>query len=310
MDDDTNLLTAQTNEAADAAEEDAFLAAFGPVPDDKPAKEPKPDEPVKNEKTEQGHTEGNGEASEGDTSTPTPSPALFAGLTEEQIQGALARSGALQATVDKMAGRIGSLMQQVEAFKNTPPQQATQAAAVALDLKLEKLSSSFPELAEMLREDLKVLQSPPVAALTPETPQGITQEQIDAMLNERLGKTQAEMKEQIEMKVLSITHPDWLSVIKTPQFNLWRGNVLSPEEAQSLMASDDSAFIGQYLTKFKAWRDSAPAAAPVQKPKADRLANAVRSQGGQAVAASGPMTEEDAFLAGFKNDRQKHGYAA
>jgi len=84
---------------------------------------------------------------------PAESPKLFAGLTEEQIGAALARSGSMQTTVDKMAGRIGQLMQQIEALRASPP--TTQQAQKALDLKLEKLSGAFPELANLLREDLK-----------------------------------------------------------------------------------------------------------------------------------------------------------
>ena len=237
-------------------------------------------------------------------------------MTEEQLQAALARSGTLQGTVDKMAGRIGQLMQQIEALRKTPP--TTQQAQVALDLKLEKLGAAFPELASMLREDLAGLQTPAAAApLVPAPPAGITQEQLDAILAERLNATNETMREQIEMKVLSIQHPDWLTIIKTPQFQLWRDNVLGAEKGQALMQSEDSVFISQNLNDFKAWREKAeaptaptvPPVAPEPPKRVSRLGNAVLPNGTAPVATGGPITEEDAFAAGFVAEQRRAGRA-
>jgi len=240
-----------------------------------------------------------------------PAPKLFAGLTEEQLQAALARSGTLQTTVDKMAGRIGQLMQQIEGLRNSPP--TTQAAQVALDLKLEKLSSAFPELASLLREDLQGLQGGQPATLAPTPPSGVTQEQLDALLNARLSANDAALREQIEMKVLGITHPDWLNVIKTPQFAIWRDSVLGSQLGQELMASEDSTFITQRLNEFKQWRkdSEAPQAEPAAEQKrSSRLANAVLPAGTAQVSTGGPVTEEDAFFNGFKQEQQRANRAA
>ena len=240
---------------------------------------------------------------------PAEPPKLFAGLTEEQLQAALARSGTLQGTVDKMAGRIGQLMQQIEALRKSPP--TTQAAQTALNLKLEKLSGSFPELAELLREDLQSLQAPaPTLVETP--PTGITQEQFDAALAERLAQSQATIDEKIEMKVLSIAHPDWLTVIKTPQFALWRDNVLGAEAGKALMESEDSGFISEKLTAFKKWREAPPppaAVVPEAPKRSARLGNAVLPATTTPVAVGGPVTEEDAFVSGFKNEQRRAGRA-
>ena len=241
---------------------------------------------------------------------PAEPPKLFAGLTEEQLQAALARSGTLQGTVDKMAGRIGQLMQQIEALRKSPP--TTQAAQVALDLKLEKLSGSFPELANLLREDLQSLQAPAAAPLAEAPPSGITQEQFDAALAERLAQSQATIDEKIEMKVLSIAHPDWLTVIKTPQFALWRDNVLGAEAGKALMESEDSGFISEKLTAFKKWREAPPppaAVAPEPPKRTSRLSNAVLPANTTPVATGGPVTEEDAFVSGFKNEQRRAGRA-
>jgi len=307
MENDEVVTVAQSAEDL-AAEEAAFATAFTET---RGETEPEPVVPL-----------GDGETVNEEVVEPVvpveptpataPAPKLIGGLTEEQLTAALARNATLQGSVDKMAGRMGQLMQQIEALRATPP--TTQAAQVALDLKLEKLSGSFPELANLLREDLQGLQSAQAAAPAPAAPAGITQEQMDAMFAERLGSTTAKLTEQMEVKILSIQHPDWLQVIQTPQFAVYRDNVLPAGVGKQLMESEDSAFISKKLTEFKAWQvatatpvaDPAPAAmvTPIRKT---RLANAVLPSG-SGSAVNVVETEDDAFAAGFKKERAKGGY--
>jgi hypothetical protein len=314
MSNENELTVADTPEAT-AAEDAAFAAAFNETRGESAAAgETLPAEPVADEPAAEAVGEGEAEVPAEETPATEAEPAkLFAGLTEEQLQTALARSGSLQTTVDKMAGRIGQLMQQIEGLRATPP--TTQAAQQALDLKLEKLSAAFPELASMLREDLAGLQGGVAGqpALAPAAPAGITQEQLDAALAERLNQAQASMQEKMEVKVLSVLHPDWLTVIKSPQFALWRDNVLGPVTGKQLMESEDSAFISQYLTQFKNWREQSSAApapaprAPVPPSRTSRLANAVIPNGGAGRPVTAPVTEEDAFAAAFAKERARGG---
>lgn len=314
MSNENELTVADTPEAA-AAEDAAFAAAFNETRGESAAAgETLPAEPVADEPAAEAVGEGEAEVPAEETPATEAEPAkLFAGLTEEQLQAALARSGSLQTTVDKMAGRIGQLMQQIEGLRATPP--TTQAAQQALDLKLEKLSAAFPELASMLREDLAGLQGGVAGqpALAPAAPAGITQEQLDAALAERLNQAQASMQEKMEVKVLSVLHPDWLTVIKSPQFALWRDNVLGPVTGKQLMESEDSAFISQHLTQFKNWREQSSAApapaprAPVPPSRTSRLVNAVIPNGGAGRPVTAPVTEEDAFAAAFAKERARGG---
>jgi hypothetical protein len=253
----------------------------------------------------------------------TPAPVLFAGLTEEQLAGALARSSQMQGTVDKMAGRIGQLMQQIETLRAAPP--TTQAGQAALNLKLEKLSAAFPEMAAMLREDLSAVSAAAPTNLPAAPPAGMTQEQVDAALNTRLATVQAETNSRIEEKVLGIIHPDWLDQVRSPQFALWRDNVLGKEVGQKLMTSEDSSFISKNLTEFKAWRAAslasttggqdglplqpAPVVVTPVNPRQARLANAVLPTGGAGAGGSAntAVTEEDGFQQGFAAERKKAG---
>ena len=229
-----------------------------------------------------------------------PAPRLIGGLTEEQIAAALGRSASLQGTVDKMAGRIGSLMQQIEQLRAAPP--TTAAGQQALDLKLEKLSGSFPELAELLREDLQGLRQ---GSSAPPAPAGISQEE----LAQQLAATANKFNEKLEVKVLTIQHPDWFDLIRTPEFANFRDNVLPTGVGKQLMESEDSVFISGKLTEFKAWKErvSAPPAAPAPRQQNSRVSNAVLPTG-RVAPVTGVATEEDAFLSGFKNERARSGY--
>lgn len=233
---------------------------------------------------------------------PVEQPKLIAGLTEEQLQAALARNASLQGTVDKMAGRLGQLMQQIETLSAAPP---TQAGTAALNLKLEKLGESFPELANLLREDLTAAVVP-VEPVTP-APTGITQEELDARLTAVTEKT----NEAIEVKVLTIMHPDWSKVIRTPQFALWRDTVLPAGEGTKLMESEDASEISEGLTAFKEWMKTTtappPPPPPVPPARTQRLANAVLPNGGAAPAPTTELSEEAAFAASFAAEQKKRG---
>jgi hypothetical protein len=307
MDEDSIITTPETPEDA-AAEDAAFAASFAET---RGEEAPQPETPASVAPEPEVAPEGD-EQAQGDGEPPAPEPPadqpkLFAGLTEDQIAAALARSGSLQTTVDKMAGRIGQLMQQIEGLRTNPP--TTQQAQKALDLKLEKLSGAFPELANLLREDLQGLAGggSPAGDLPAATPAGITQEQFDAALAERLKATQAEMNEKLEVKVLTILHPDWNKIIRTNEFALWRDNVLGSEQGRALMTSEDSAFISEKLTEFKNWRTAAaePTPTPTPKPtvRTARLSNAILPTGGT-TPTQPPMTEEAAFISAFNKERK------
>ena len=246
---------------------------------------------------------------------PTPAPApeqkpVIAGLTEEQVAQVLARVSSQQNTLDKLGGRLGQLMQQVEALKSQPK---TPGERRQFDLKLEKLGEAFPELAEMLREDLKAIGD--VEAPAGEQQTVFTADDVNRIVTEKLTSFQQQQERGLEVRMLSTAHPDWEQTIRTPQFALWRDNVIS--DGNELMNSESAAFISLRLTQFKDWLKQttvappAPAPAPAPTPKTrvinPRLANAVLPKGNTEQAPA-EQTEEDAFLAGFNAERAKSGY--
>src|SRR5574343_2051606 len=296
-------------EQHDAAEEAAFEAAFHEqrqeldeshtdAPEPVAKETPEPAEPVAKETTE---------PAEPPTEVETPK-AVLAGLTEEQVTQALARVSQQQQTIDKLGGRIGQLMQQVEKLNNQP---RTAAEQKSFDLKLEKLGEAFPELAEMLREDLKGLSGTPAQAGDQPPQQTFTAEDVNKIVTEKLTAFQQQQERGLEVRMLSTAHPDWEQTIRTPQFALWRDNVI--EDGKELMESENAAFISLRLTHFKDWVKATTSPvhqtpAPQRQAPNQRLANAVLPRGQAAQAAPGPASEEDAFMAAFKAERSKSGY--
>ena len=281
----------QQRDALDESHSDDTPVVEAPKPVEEPAAEtPKPDE-----------------APAAEPETPK---TVLAGLTEEQVTQALARVSQQQMTIDKLGGRLGQLMQTVESLKTQPRTVADQRS---FDLKLEKLSEAFPELAEMLREDLKGIGAGSGDAPAQAQPQTFTADDVNKIVTEKLTAFQQQQERGLEVRMLSTAHPDWEQTIRTPQFALWRDNVI--EDGKALMESENAAFISLRLTQFKDWVKNttspvhqAPAPAPHRQAPNQRLANAVMPRGQAVQAAPGPATEEDAFMAGFKAERSKTGH--
>ncbi len=293
----TELTQEQLDAAMDAEFEKGFNAERGEVVE--PTPEPTPEPELTPEPTPEPEAKVE--------PTPAAAPAL-AGLTEEQITNALARVSQQQATIDKLGGRIGHLLQQVEQLKAVPRTASEQRS---FDLKLTRLGEAFPELAELLREDLKGIGDTQVAPAGA-GPATFTAEDVDRIVTEKLTSFQRQQERAMEVKVLGSAHPDWEQVIKTPQFAIWRDNVI--KDGKELMESEDASFISRKLTEFKDWSKAtvvtapAPASAAPAQSSRQRLANAVLPRTTAAQPASGPATEEDAFMAAFKTERAKAGY--
>ena len=304
----------QTQEQFDAAEEAAFNEGFTtaaaesglehtfaaptapePAPEAAPAApEPEPTAPETTPETPAGEPEV------------APKPVL-AGLTEDQVAVALSRVSQQQATIDKLGGRIGQLMQQVEALKTVPKTASEQRS---FDVKLTKLSEAFPELAELLSEDLKGMTAGAAAPAAEPAP-SFTAEDVDAIVSSKLTQFQQQQERGLEVRMLGAAHPDWQDIIRTPQFALWRDNVIT--DGKELMESESAQLISLRLTQFKDWAKAtstpapAPAAAPAPRQTNQRLANAVMPRG-TTQAKPGEVSEEDAFALGFKAERARSGH--
>jgi len=310
------MLTEQQTPEQEAAEAAAFEAGFHEergekVPASAVVTDPVETPPTRVEEPPVADDKSNPAADPAPTADPAPEQKpVIAGLTEEQVAQVLARVSSQQSTLDKLGGRLGQLMQQVEALKSQPK---TPGERRQFDLKLEKLGEAFPELAEMLREDLKDIGGGEAPA--GEQQNVFTADDVNRIVTEKLTSFQQQQERGLEVRMLSTAHPDWEQTIRTPQFALWRDNVIP--DGKELMESENAAFISLRLTQFKDWAKqttvapTAPVPAPTPAPKQrvinPRLANAVLPKGNHEQAPA-EQTEEDAFLAGFNAERAKSGY--
>jgi hypothetical protein len=222
---------------------------------------------------------------------PEPQP-LIAGLTESQVKELLVKAGQvdeLNARIEKVFGKFG------EVQRNLQTLQSQKSSGVRLNPEsFKRMREEFPEMVDLLTADLS-------EALEGASGQAsIDPTAIESIVSERLSAKEREIEEAMERRWLKRQHKDWEDVIRSDDFMLWGQNELQPEEWQSLLASRDSEYISDGLTRFKEWRDRAVKA---KESKQKRLEAAITPKGG-VVPGTSVQSEEEAFAKAF-NDVMK-----
>lgn len=230
--------------------------------------------------------EGFDAARNGGEPEPEPEPQkLIAGYTEDELKELLQKASEvdrLKERESKVFGTLGALRQAVDALKAQPSAQA----AAPVNIALNRLSEQYPEMAESLMEDLKESLGSVVGG-------SVDSSVVDRIVSEKLEST----SKSYESKLLSVMHPDWKSIPSTPEFAQWKGT-LEPDELQVVNDSWDALSVGDALTKFKAWKAQTVQA---KQQRQSRLEAAVTPRGTRLPTPS--LTEQDAFVAGFKSVR-------
>lgn len=212
----------------------------------------------------------------------------------------------LRTTRDKTFGRIGSIQQVVDAVKA----QASAGRAFSAP-QLKRLAEEYPDMAQLLSEDLgeAFAQPAPAAPAVEAAPvddnasgdapgaEATYDPFADPRVQERL-KQQEEAVRNSHLAVVSARHPDWIDLRATPEFAEWRNNLPAP--AQELLAKTwDSSVLTDAIADFKGWRDKRNASASASKQRDNRLENAIPATTGRATGAH--VVDEDAeFAKGFK----------
>jgi hypothetical protein len=245
----------------DVADEAAFAAGFtGEEPEAAQPEPPKEEEP--------------------------PEPQTVS-LTAEELADLKAKAAEidkLKEREQRIYGTLGSLKQSIDQLRNQPRPSAT--AVQLTKEKFAKLSTMFPEMAELLAEDLN-------GVLTGAGSQPVDTAQFEQTFDTKLNEKLQQQQQQFEAKVLSVMHPDWKPVVPSDEFQKWKQSL--PQETQAeLDTSWDAEFIGSKLSEFKDWKSKAVQG---QAQKRSRLEAAITPKGG----AQAPVkTLDDAFLQGFK----------
>lgn len=232
------------------------------------------------------------------TAAPTETPANQDASTEQQTpepaapeyaQFTKAERDELMALREQAQKQFGTAFGKIGGIERTLQQLNSGAQVDVAQEDIDNLrNDGFEPLAAAL-EKVRGLRSLPGA--------GVDQEQIDALVNQRV----AAVEQKFEIRLLSQAHPDWKQIDADPAFAAWVAG--QPEEfKQGLVkasAEFDSAVVGAAMTQFKQSR-SKPAATQAPDPASARrsriAANVTpRGTGGQAAA---PNATED-LMAGF-----------
>jgi hypothetical protein len=217
-------------------------------------------------------------STEQEVETPVEAEPTIADL-RATLQSAQEAIDALKQRESKVFGTVGALKQQLDELKN----RSTPTAPTITRDMLKKLGAEFPELADMLAEDLGSLQSAP-ASVDP------------SAINEIVSTAMADTAKTYEKKLLTVMHPDWTKVVASDEFKVFR-DTLPEAEREQLGSSWDALFIGEKLTAFKTWKAESESA---KKQNTKRLAGSIPLQGTPGAAVT---SDTDAFLAGFKSAR-------
>lgn len=213
----------------------------------------------------------------------TPPEPRIAGYTEEELRTKLELVAEVAEKFkqrdEKIFGTIGGLKQQFEELRSRAPSQP--GVNITRD-SLKRLGAEFPELADMLAEDLSQ-----VSVSGPVTNTGA----------DEFKTALAEASKAYETKLLTVMHKDWRSVVASPEFSEWK-NTLPEDERNELESSWDALFIGEKVAAFKATRVADEEA---KRKKAQRLEAAITPRG---TTGATSQSDNDAFVAGFKSARR------
>ena len=190
---------------------------------------------------------------------------------------------------DRLYGSLGSLKQQMQELASKPQQGGVKLTAATF----KRLSGEYPELANLLAEDLSETVFDNGGAQAP----AFDAAQLEPILTQRDAALAERMSHQYEVRLLALAHPDWRTTAASAEFKLWK-DMQDPEVKQTLDNSWDSQVLGEGLQAFKEWRDQQQSKTVSKK---QRLERAIQPTG--VPATSDTATEYDAFLQGFKQAR-------
>lgn len=192
---------------------------------------------------------------------------------------------------DTAAGRIGEMNQRMQQMLSQ--QSSSGSSGVKLTKEnLKRLSGEYPEIAEMLAEDLS-------ESLKMNGGVNFDPSIIDQRVNERVAQERDAMMKDMEKFKLSMLHSDWEDVTRDEKFRTWLGG--QPLEYQDKIGSSwDAKEIAGALTAFKEQTNRVQQQAQ-QKQK--RLEAAVPTTKATQTAPAPDLN--DAFASGFKSVRGK-----
>ena len=193
----------------------------------------------------------------------------------------------LTKTHDKAFGKIGQLEQELKELKAIRAQQFEPTQITKDTFKNVTEYFADEDFAEKLASDLASVQFGGY---------GTSSADIEIIRQEM-----ASFKQESEVKLLTVLHPDWKEAVNKPEFEIWQQS-LSPEGKAELAALQSERWDGlqaaKAITGFKNWEKRK---ADAEAKKQERLAQAVPLKGAGTTARTSTLDSEDAFNAGLAN---------
>jgi len=186
--------------------------------------------------------------------------------------------------IRRVHGKYGELHREIQSLQQNS--RRINPDDIVAD-RFKRISVDYPDLAELLAEDLKGLFAG-VSSDSPEEPkQPVDVEQIVLSRTEPLTK-------QIQVLQLSLEHADWKHVARSPEFQQWK-SALPMDEQDRLDNSWDAAYLSEKLSAYKATIKPKEEVSPKASEKNKVIQAAVTPVGSK---ASAPATDSelDAFL--------------
>jgi len=226
---------------------------------------------------------------------------VIPGFTEAEIREQFSTIAKLKKSIDTTNGTYGSRMADMQkridqlTAKPLPATDAPKPASISAD-RFKRLKGEFPELAELLSEDLGEILQPGASADVEGIKSEVSQQLADDRA-ERLTKEAAR-----EMRLLSREHPDWREVAAySPAENgivQWHNQAFGawvatqPEETQTAVLHGRDAFdLADIISDYKATLTAQPV---VKKQTGTNLSKAIQPRG--AVTARAPALDEEERL--------------
>jgi len=173
-------------------------------------------------------------------------------------------------------GRVAAWQREREEQKRlsqvATPTQTDVAKATANPEKWEQLKQDFPEWAEAMEEYVGTKVGQPS--------QGVSEEQLNRLIEERTEKIRTEALEAIEYAKLETKHSDWRETINSDEFVKWIG--AQPVDVYNLIDSPKAADATRVIDLFKAARTpTTTTVADIKNQRRATLSNAVVTKPGE-----------------------------
>lgn len=198
-------------------------------------------------------------------------------------------------THDRTFGRLGELQQTINALK-TKADTGNKASIK----QLKRLEAEFPELANLLKEDLSDVfgASEDASEEDKQSASPAAPAQVNPLEHEEVQKVLREK----EMQIVEAVHPGFLDLASTPEFAEWTATL--PAEAVNLLRSSwDSKVMVPAFNDFKKWKEQRVAAKSAKQQNDKRLERAITATDGNGASAKHVVDEDAAFEAGFNTVR-------